>query len=240
MKLRTKKFLKALSITLIICLLSTNIFASTYTELINEHEVYLKNLVGDKYQEFLNNIGKGDLDIENACYIHTNKENKNLIIGSSGVVNLGQSLQSQFLDQYSCDVIGFGGTTDRMMLEWIPYIKKRYEKIIILNGVNTVNVCLKASIDEIKFDFVNDIVNICNQYSTLLKEGGKIIYMNIELFNKIEDEYNVIYNEYVKVLNPMLLANNVPVKSFNYQVGEDGLHSKNKEMFKNLVECAVS
>lgn len=196
-----------LAITIFSCIMSQCVFASSKNYYEIEKVTY--DTMGEpftsNYASFLNNIGISDYQVVNAGWQRIRPYNDKLIIGASAVVFCGDTLKDE-IDNYGYDIIGYGGISDDKIKEWIPHINKKYKKIILYEGVNTLNIATLNSFDTVINETVEStlttIVDLC---SNLLEPSGEFSYVKVlpmvygqdsndqnfvKRFNKLADEYN--------------------------------------------------
>ena len=195
------------------------------------------------YNIFLDAIGKNDLEDVNAYWVRMRDYNDKLIIGGSGVVWCGDTLKES-ADFYGYDIVGFGGMTDNKIKEWLPKINKKYKKIIIFEGVNTINLALGYGMKKITQQLIESVATtIVDVQNQLLLEGGELVYVKVkpmtfpqdtgdkktaETFNKMSAELNVA----LSVMNVSLYELKYPTTN-EYSSGY--VHYNNKIVWDDLL-----
>lgn len=195
------------------------------------------------YQNFLAALGNKDLQDVNTCWIRMREYNDKLIIGGSAVVWCGYTMVDA-LDYYGYDIVGFGGMTDDKIKEWIPRINKKYKKIVLFEGVNTVNLAVGSGMTELTQEMIESVATtIVAVQNELLQPGGEFIYVKIKQMTYVQDNpdedtvnnFNKIANE----LNLALSTMGVPLYEIRYPTTKEYssgfVHYNNKIVWEDML-----
>ena len=195
------------------------------------------------YFSFLNKIGKEDVFEEGWSRIRAS--NDKLIIGSSGVIYCSNILGEE-MDTYGYDAVAFGGVPDEYMREWVKRINKKYKKVIVFSGINTLDVCSYNNYDFIDGEVYSSIVDTLMAVSkNLLTKDGLLCYVKIK--ERTEDdvlkygrERVVRYNTLASQLNYLLdEMGSVKKLTLNYptdkRYSEEYVHYYKKEVWEDLL-----
>ena len=224
----SKQIRKTIYIILSLSILLLNVFSSfadkinvDYSMAESDFDSNFSLLVGSSYDEFLANLkNKTNMGVKDVCWIQMNDKNDKLIIGASGVVWCGYTMTSE-LDTLGYDVIGFGGVTDHQIKEWIPYIDKKYDKVIIFAGVNTINLSIISGITELEASCAMKISEtIESSIKNLLYADGTLQYVAIKEMiypdDSTDQEFVFKFNKLAKRLNNCLSENNIDLYTLKY------------------------
>lgn len=196
------------------------------------------------YNLFLDSIGKEDLQDVNAYWIRLRENNENLIIGGSGVVWCGYTM-GDVLDAFSYDIVGFGGMTDDKIKEWIPKIKKKYKKVILFEGVNTVNLAVSSGMKDVTKEMIDSVATtIVDIQNELFDISGDLIYVKIKPMVYIQDSDNEdtvkTFNKLSESLNTALAAMNVYLYEIPYPTTKEYsagyVHYNNRVVWEDLLK----
>ena len=131
------------------------------------------------YDMFLNSFGETDFKVVDCGWLRMRDENDKLIIGSSPVVYCGYTM-GESIDKYGYDVISYGGITDDKIKDWVPKINKKYKKIIIFEGINTVNLAAIFSFNNVTDEMIYSVFSTISVLINFnLEEGGEIVYVKV-------------------------------------------------------------
>lgn len=196
------------------------------------------------YQTFIDSIGVNDLTDINAYWCRMRDNNDKLIIGGSGVVYCGYTMGDE-LDQYGYDIVGFGGMCDDKIKDWIPKIKKKYRKIIIFEGVNTVNLAMGAGINEVTQEMLESVLTtIAQVQNNLLDLNGEYKYVKVLSMTKGRDnpDPKLIsnFNKLAKPFNAALEFINIPLYEIKYPTTKEYssgyVHFNNKKVWQDMLK----
>ena len=216
---KIKYFLSTLIVLSSFCFVSFSANKNFYDEEVRTYKSF-GEAFDLSYQNFLAALGNEDLQDVNTCWIRLREYNDKLIIGGSAVVWCGYTMVDA-LDYYGYDIVGFGGMTDDKIKEWIPKIKKKYKKIILFEGVNTVNLAIGSGMTELTQEMIESVATtIVALQNELLEPGGKFVYVKVKEMTYIQDNpdektvknFNKVANE----LNLALSTMNVPMYEIKY------------------------
>ena len=165
------------------------------------------------YNDFLNKIGYEDYTYVYAGWTRFRPYNNKLIIGASGVVHCGDTLGT-LIDNYGYDIVSYGGICDDKLKEWIPHIHKKYKKIILFEGVNTVNLLALNNLDHMTTEAYESILTTIVDLSTnLLEPDGELVYVKVKpmTYSRDNEDKNFIkrFNSIANELNETLDALNI-------------------------------
>ena len=195
------------------------------------------------YKNFVTKIGKEDIFLEGWSRIRT--ANDKLIIGSSGVIWCSVILGDQ-MDILGYDSVAFGGVPDEYMRDWVKRIKKRYKKVIVFSGTNTIDLCTHYNYDCIDGEVYSSIVDTLMAVSkNLLTKDGLLCYVKIkertgdDIF-KYGIEKVMKYNKLASELNYLLdQMESVEKLTLNYptdkRYSEEYVHYNKKEVWEDLL-----
>lgn len=224
----SKQIRKTIYIILSLGILLLNAFSSLankinidYSMAESDYDSNFSNMVGSSYDLFLANLkSKTNAGVKDVFWIQMNENNNKLIIGASGVVWCGYTMTSE-LDKLGYDVIGFGGVTDYQIKEWIPYIDKKYDKVIIFAGVNTINLSIINGITELEASCAMKISEaIESSIKNLLYADGTLQYVEIKEMtyptDSLDQDFIFKFNKLAKKLNKCLKENNIDLYTIKY------------------------
>lgn len=221
-----------------------NCFASTgFYELEKKHYNSFPEAFNLSYNLFLDSIGKNDLEDVNAYWVRIRDYNDKLIIGGSGVVWCGDTMKDN-LDYYGYDIVGFGGMTDNKIKEWIPRINKKYKKIILFEGVNTINLAVGGGMKKISKEIVDSVATtIVDMQNALLDTDGKLVYVKVKPMTfpqDIGDKKTIeSFNKMSTDLNVALSVMNIPMYELKYPTTKEYssgyVHYNNKVVWEDLL-----
>ena len=189
------------------------------------------------YQKFIDNIGISDfLDIS-AGWCRIRQENENLVIGGSAVVYLGYTMGEK-IDDYGYDIIGFGGVCDDKIKDWIPKITKKYKKIILFEGVNTLNIAANNGMKNVTNElFESALTTMAKLTDNVLLENGELIYVKVPKMTYIQDNSDLnhvnIFNELANEYNNTLEAIGIKLYEIPYETTSE--YSSGYVHFNNVV-----
>lgn len=240
---------KAIKILLLLCaftyVFSISCYANTsfYEAEKKNYESFGKDF-NAIYQYFINSIGVIDLTDLNAYWSRIREYNDKLIIGGSGVVYCGYTMGDD-LDKYGYDIVGFGGMCDDKIKEWIPKINKKYKKIIIFEGVNTINLATGAGLKEVTQEMLESVLTTIAQIEAfLLEPGGTYKYVKVLPMKKGLDnpdpKFIANFNKLVKPFNAALEFINIPLYEIKYPTTKDYssgyVHFDNKKVWEDMLK----
>ena len=131
------------------------------------------------YNAFLDLIGQSDFKDVDCGWLRMRDENDKLIIGSSPAVYCGYTM-GESIDKYGYDVISYGGVTDDKIKDWVPRIHKKYKKIIIFEGINTVNLAAIFSFDNVTDEMIYSVFSTISAVMNFnLEAGGELVYVKV-------------------------------------------------------------
>lgn len=205
----------------------------------NSQDDFFKN----SYISFVSKIGKEDVMVEGWSRIRAS--NDKLIIGSSGVVWCSVILGDE-MDKLGYDAVAFGGVPDKYIRDWVKRIKKRYNKVIVFSGVNTLDICSYYHYNNIDNEVYASIVDTLMEVSkNLLTKKGLLCYVKIK--ERTEDDipqYGIDgvnrYNELANQLNYFLdEMKSVEKLTLNYptdkRYSQEYVHYYKKEVWEDLL-----
>lgn len=255
-----KEFTKILYFILLIFLfLNINIrysYTITNANIIENNEVdfsmLLKNYDNSHsddfnkyYDDFISKIGKEDITNVNYCWLRMRPNNDKLIIGSSAVVWCGYTMGDD-IDKYGYDVIGYGGMPDEKIREWIPHINKKYKKVIIFSGINTLDLCSLFNLNILPPSAFLSIANtILDIMGNILEAGNKVDYVKIiDLPFKPGDDnelYCIRFNMLAQQLNILIDATpNINPITISYPIDDryshGYVHYNKQEVWKSILK----
>ena len=196
------------------------------------------------YNYFINSIGIIDLTDLNAYWSRIRDYNDKLIIGGSGVVYCGYTMGDD-LDKYGYDIVGFGGMCDDKINEWIPSIKKKYKKIIIFEGVNTINLATGAGIKKVTQEMLESVLTTIAQIQLfLLEPGGTYKYVKVlpmkNGVDNLDPMFTANFNNLAKPFNNALEYINIPLYEIKYPTTKEYssgyVHFDNKIVWEDMLK----
>ena len=222
-----------------------NVYASEdFYELEKKHYSSFTPAFNDSYNLFLESIGKNDLQDVNAYWIRLREYNDKLIIGGSGVVWCGDTMKDT-LDFYGYDIVGFGGMTDNKIKEWIPKINKRYKKVILFEGVNTINLAVGSGMKKVSKELIDSVATtIVIAQNALLEPNGELVYVKVKPMiypqdvgdKKTADSFNKMSTD----LNVALSVMNVPMYELKYPTTKEYssgyVHYNNRVVWEDMLK----
>ena len=241
-----KKLFKTFIIS---CMFLSMICINNYAK-VNFYEAEKKNYAsfGDSfnaiYQYFINSIGIVDLTDLNVYWSRIRDYNDKLIIGGSGVVYCGYTMGDE-LDKYGYDIVGFGGMCDDKIKEWIPSIRKKYKKIIIFEGVNTINLAAGAGLKEVSQEMLESVLTTIAQVQTfLLEPGGTYKYVKVLPMKKGIDnpdpKFIANFNRLAKPFNNAMEFIQIPLYEIKYPTTKEYssgyVHFDNKKVWEDMLK----
>ena len=160
------------------------------------------------YNAFLDLIGQSDFKDVDCGWLRMRDENDKLIIGSSPAVYCGYTM-GESIDKYGYDVISYGGITDDKIKDWVPRIHKKYKKIIIFEGINTVNLAAIFSFDNVTDEMIYSVFSTISAVMNFnLEAGGELVYVKVlpMVFGRDNADEKLIntYNNLVPAFNNSL------------------------------------
>lgn len=220
------------------------VFASkNFYELEEIHYNSFPEYFNTSYNIFLESIGKNDLMDVNTYWLRLRDYNDKLILGGSGVVWCGDTMKDS-IDYFGYDIVGFGGMTDNKIKEWVPRINKKYKKVILFEGVNTINLAtglgMKSVTKELVDSVVTTIVKIQNE---LLDPNGEFVYVKVKpmIYPQDNDDKKKAdtFNKMSAELNVALSAMNVNLYELKYPTTKEYssgyVHYNNKVVFEDML-----
>ena len=196
------------------------------------------------YQAFINSIGVNDLTDINVYWSRIRDYNDKLIIGGSGVVYCGYTMGEE-LDKYGYDLVGFGGMCDDKIKEWIPKLKKKYKKVIIFEGVNTINLATGAGLKEISQEMLESVLTTIAQVElNLLVPGGTYKYVKVIPMTKGRDNPDpklvANFNKLAKPFNAALEFVKIPLYEIKHPTTKEYssgyVHFNNKAVWEDMLK----
>ena len=131
------------------------------------------------YSAFLDLIGHSDFKDVDSGWLRMRDENDKLIIGSSPAVYCGYTM-GESIDKYGYDVISYGGITDDRIKDWVPRIHKKYKKIILFEGINTVNLAAIFSFNNVTDEMIYSVFSTISALMNFnLEAGGELVYVKV-------------------------------------------------------------
>ena len=222
-----------------------NSFANAdFYELEKIHYNSFSEVFDTSYNVFLDSIGKCDLQDVNAFWIRLRDYNDKLIIGGSGVVWCGDTMRDS-LDYYGYDIVGFGGMTDNKIKEWVPRIKKKYKKIILFEGVNTINLAVGGGMKKVSQELIESVVTtIVMIQNELLEPSGEFVYVKVKPMTYPQDvaSKNTMnsFNKMSEELNIALTSMNIPLYELKYPTTKEYstgyVHYNNKVVWDDMLK----
>ena len=222
-----------------------NTFAGTdYYELEKVHYKSFSEVFNTSYDIFLDSIGKCDLQDVNAFWIRLRDYNDKLIIGGSGVVWCGDTMRDS-IDYYGYDIVGFGGMTDDKIKEWIPRIKKKYKKIILFEGVNTLNLAVGGGMKKVSQELIESVVTtIVMIQNELLEPNGEFVYVKVKPMTyprDVADKKTMnSFNKMSEELTIALISMNIPLYELKYPTTKEYssgyVHYNNKVVWDDMLK----
>ena len=199
----------------------------------------------ETYDLFVNSINHDDFLMAGGFWSRIRPANDKLIIGSSGVVYCGMIMEDD-IDKFGYDVIGYGGVPDIKMKEWISNLNKKYKKIIIFSGINTLEICSLYNIEHINGSIVDAIFSTMEYIAnSLLEENGTLAYVKVKEMEKDENslgdiEYYNRINTMAKELNYFLDALPIQTIELNYPTTKEYSHGYIHYIKKDIWEDILS
>lgn len=215
-------------------------FQDRVTQWYNSQDDFFKY----SYFSFLSKIGKEDVTVEGWSRIRAS--NDKLIIGSSGTVWCSVILGDE-MDRLGYDSVGFGGVPDEYMKEWIKKIKKKYKKVIVFSGMNTLDICTQYKYDVIDSEVFTSVVDTLMDISKkLIDKNGLLCYVKIKERTEEKDliryghdgikRYNKLANQFNYLLDEM---KDIKKLTINYPTDErysaGYVHYNKKEVWEDLL-----
>lgn len=246
MKKRIKEILYIIVVLISIISINAICFCKEKNYYDEEKKTYASfgELFDASYNLFLDSIGKQDLQDVNAYWIRIRENNENLIIGGSGVVWCGYTM-GDALDAFSYDIVGFGGMTDDKIKEWIPKIKKKYKKIILFEGVNTINLAVGSGIKNITKEMIDSVATtIVDLQNMLYNSSGDFIYVKVKPMVYVQDcdneDTTKNFNKLSNSLNTALEAMNIYLYEIPYPTTKEYsagyVHYNNRVVWEDLLK----
>ena len=171
------------------------------------------------YNNFVSNIGISDSMNIYTGWSRFRPLNDKLIIGASAVVHCGSTLEND-IDYYGYDILGYGGICDDKIKEWIPHINKKYKKIILFEGVNTINILCINKIKTVPNEAYDSILTTIAMLGDLLVPGGEIIYVKVKpmTYDRDAADENFVkrFNSLAAELNNTFTALNIKLYEIPY------------------------
>lgn len=175
-----------------------------------------------------------------------NDDNKNLIIGSSGVVYCGNTMTNEGLANYGFDLVGFGGIFDKDACELLSLIKdKKYENIILFGGVNDLNIRANNGFRNIDMLYCNTLIDFMEEAKKHLKATNSNIYyvkikpmLDRDSFTNMDREFISRYNSIAFEINYNIdncgfKGYDIPFDTTN-EYSELYIHYNNKVVFEAM------
>ena len=177
-----KKLKIIFTLFLSIVILNNNVFCEQTLSFYDIEKISYDTLGEDfvnNYNMFLESIGQNDFKNVDCGWLRMRDENDKLIIGSSPAVYCGYTM-GESIDKYGYDVISYGGITDDKIKDWVPRIHKKYKKIIVFEGINTVNLAAIFSFETVTDEMIFSVFStISSLINFNLDEGGEIVYVKV-------------------------------------------------------------
>lgn len=206
-----KIFKKMFLIVIFVLLFKSNAYCEQAFSFYDIEKLSYDSLGDDfnnNYNMFLESIGQSDFKNIACGWLRMRDENDKLIIGSSPAVYCGYTM-GESMDKFGYDVISYGGITDNRIKDWVPRIHKKYKKIIIFEGINTLNLAAIFSFDNVTDEMVYSVFStISSLINFNLDEGGEIVYVKVlpMVFGRDNADEKLVnnYNNLVPAFNNAL------------------------------------
>ena len=243
------KFLKKIfTIILVLILFSEKNYCNQSFSFYDIEKLSYETLGDDfnnNYNMFLDSFGKNDFKNINCGWLRIRDENDKLIIGSSPVVYCGYTMGDS-IDKFGYDVISYGGITDDKIKDWVIGINKKYKKIIVFEGINTLNLAAIFSFNSVTDEMIYSVFStIASLINFNLDSDGEIVYvkaipMVYERDNSNEElvkKYNNLvpaFNNALTFLNNIQLYD-IPFPTTN-EYSHGYVHFNNRIVWEDLLK----
>lgn len=185
----------------------------------------------------------GNVDV---AWSFFDSNNDKLLIGSSGAVFCGSTMQSELLKKYGYDVIGFGGIFDEEIADFLTLLgDKKYKTIVIFGGVNDVNVRAAFNLSNIDLYYCKTLIELINEAKKHLKsDDSNVYYIKVKPMTLNRDSND---EKFVNRFNSMAKEINDNIESFGFksydfpqetikEYSEHYVHYNNVVVYETLFE----
>ena len=197
------------------------------------------------YNTFLDMIGETDFKDINCGWLRMRDENDKLIIGSSPAVYCGYTMDES-IDKFGYDIISYGGITDDKIKDWIPKIHKKYKKIIIFEGINTLNLASIFSFNKVTNEMIYSVFStIALLMNFNLEVNGEIVYVKVlpMVYERDNSDKKLVntYNNLVPAFNNALsFLDNISLYDIPFPTTEEYshgyVHFNNRIVWEDLLK----
>lgn len=218
-------------------------------QIIEDHKKNLPkelNIVYDGFKEIVAN--KSNFENVNFGWSYFNDNNRNLIIGSSGVVYCGNAMTNEGLAKYGFDLVGFGGIFDSDACELLRLIKdKEYDNIVLFGGVNDLNLRANSGFHNIDMLYCNTLIDFVEEAKKHLRATNSNIYyvkikpmLDRDSFVNMNSEFISRYNSIAFEINYNIdncgfKGYDIPFDTTN-EYSELYIHYNNKVVFETMFD----
>lgn len=249
-----RRFLIKFFIVLSLCFFAaTNLFANQISqdELVKAFVNINKELrlpeIKNKLEYFKSLVPlKGSYEELASGWLYFDDHNDKLLIGSSGVIFCGNTMQKELLYQYGYDVVGFGGIFDEEVIELMRLLPdKKYKTIVIFGGVNDLNIRAFSNINNVDLYYCSILNGMFDEAKKhLLIDNSNIYYIKIKPMTLNVDSFDL---EFVNRYNNMVSQINDNIELFGYKsymipfdtsslFSEHYIHYNNQIVYKTMFE----
>lgn len=219
-----KKFCLKILIFVFICIASLSIsYATSYDqadlarEYISANKESRDAALKDLFVAFKNLVSvKGSFEDIRSGWLYFDENNDKLLIGSSGAVFCGGTMQREGLQKYGYDVIAFGGVFDDELVELLKRIDgKKYKTIVLFGGINDLNLRSLYNFHDIDFYYC-EVLNLFldEAKNHLIDENSSVYYIKIKPMTLNRDMDN---ERFINNFNNMAKEINDNVELFGYK-----------------------
>ena len=219
---------------------------NSWATIVKKYDEEIRELNGGGYTSFLDNIKDiGQKDIKITSVIDSYTTNDKLIIGDSGAVFLLETMEAE-LHSYGYDCIACGAIIYEQMNEWISEINKKYNKIIVMAGVNSINLySTRCAVGDTLPNELLDGINIFyrNLLDNLLEIGGEVEFIKVPDRSNYLDigdmDALALWNEYAHIHNDHI-ENVIGIKGIELpkkliEKQKQYWHYTDKDIFKSFL-----
>lgn len=198
------------------------------------------------YGDFLESLKSIDENVSKYTdNIRVTLGNKKLIIGDSAAVYCLKTM-GEDLDNMGFDIISCGSVTEDQMTDWISSINKKYDKIILLGGVNTINLEALNNWKTVEPEMLLSVAKFfVAMQNYILNNDGKMFFVKIKEKVYPRDDENLDFcNRFNTLANQrnvwLETVCNIPSLEIKYDATIDNAesysHYTNKQVFYDLLD----
>ena len=249
-----RKVLLKLFILVVTLVIMTNYSIANYfnqeefsRKLIDDNKASRLKEITEVYNVFKNIVSqKGSYENVAVAWSFFDNDNDKLLIGSSGAVFCGSTMQSVLLKEYGYDLIGFGGIFDEEIVDLLKLLDdKKYKTIVIFGGVNDVNIRAAFNLNDVDLCYCQTLIDMLYEAKTHLKdETSNVYYIKVKPMTLFRDSSDP---DYVNRFNTMTKEINDNIELFGYksydfphetieEYSEHYVHYNNEIVYKTLFE----